>query len=123
MKKKYYWKVVKSVLPEIYKIYRSCVISEGKYSLEYRVGIPTKSAMKENGIFVFDTRENARYFKHNEGGIIFKCEVEGNEIECPTFYAIWDLKIGERIVIDYGDDSFPEGTKSFPSVTLVKKYE
>jgi hypothetical protein len=115
--KKYYWKVVKFVSPEVY---RSCVISKGKYSLEYRVGVPTKSLMKENGIFVFDTRESAIDFRRNEGGTIFKCEVEGNEIECPTFYAIRELKMGGRIGMD---DSFPEGTKSFPSVTLIKKYE
>ena len=115
--KKYYWKVVKFVSPGVY---RSCVISMGKYSLNYQVGIPTKSPMKENGIFVFNTRESARDFRRNEGGTIFKCKVEGEEIECPTFYAIWDLKKGRRVGMD---DSFPKGTKSFPSVTLVEKYE
>ena len=117
--KKYYWKVVKkdNALPGWY---RSCVIGYGIYSLTYKIGISTKSAMKENGIFVFDTREDARDFRRNEGGTIFKCKVEGEEIECPTFYAIWDLKKGRRVGMD---DSFPQGTKSFPSVTLVKKYE
>ena len=115
--KKYYWKVVKVVSPGIFK---SCIISKGIYSLYYGVGVPTKSPMTENGIFVFDTRESARDFKPNEGGTIFKCEVEGKEIEHPTFYDIWDLKTGRRVGLN---GSFPNGTRSFPLVTLVKKYE
>ena len=67
--------------------------------------------MKENGIFVFDTRESAREFNRTQRGTIFKCEVEGAEIEWPTFYNLYDLENGEKYLARH---SFPFGTKSFP---------
>lgn len=115
--KKYYWKVVRPINSYSPGIFKSCVIGIGIYSLLYKIGVPTKSAMKENGIFVFETRKNARKFNCNQGGTIFKCEVEGEEIKCPKFYNIYDLENNNKYLASH---SFPEGTRSFPSVTLIK---
>ena len=120
MKKKYYWKVVRILDTGIYG---SCIIKSGKYSLYYNIGIPTKSAMDENGIFVFNTRESARRFKNDIFDPdcmyvkIFKCEVHGKEVNNPTYYSTLALIDGCKR--DFGI-SFPRGTKSFPSITLIK---
>jgi len=119
MKKKYYWKVVRVVSPRTFK---SAYINKGDYSLTYKVGIPTKSPMEENGIFVFGTRKNARNFIKFDLAYktlrIFKCKVEGEEIPNPIRYVTMWLSYGEKhkSIIS----SFPFGTKSFPSVTLIK---
>lgn len=115
-KEKYYWKVVRKdqTLPGLYK---SCVIDYGRYSLKYKIGRPTKSAMKENGILVFNTKKNARDFNRKQNGKIFKCKVKGREIKFPVFYSIYELELGNRVPSHV---IFPFGTRSFPSVTLVK---
>lgn len=120
MKKKYYWKAV-TIVTDTDGAYASAFISGGKYRLFYHIGVPIKSAMKENGIFVFNTRKQARNFrshlllKHNVR--IFKCEVEGKEIQRPVYYDVSELTINKKRVIGY---SFPCGTRSFPSITLIK---
>ena len=118
MKKKYYWKAVKVESPGLFK---SCYINDGRYSLKYRIGISTQSAMIENGIFVFDTRKNARKFISQlfdrKNKRIFKCKVEGEEIKNPVLYDTLDLMNNKK---SYQYGRFPDGTRSFPSVTLIK---
>lgn len=48
---------------------------------------------------------------------IFKCKVEGKEIKNPIYYDTYDLVLGKKI---YQGLWFPIGTKSFPSITLIK---
>ena len=118
---KYYWKLVR-INKNDPTTFTSSIIRSGKYALSYKIGIPTKSAMDENGIFVFNTRKNARAFKGNIyqfSGRIFKCTVQGKEILNPVYYNSYiltnfDKKEPSTI------NTFPEGTKSFPAITLVK---
>jgi len=120
---KYYWKLVSVTRnPELFT---SCIIKCGIYSLRYKIGIPTTSAMSENGIFVFNTRKNAREFETNlcQPGSrykIFKCTVQGEEITNPRYYNTYVLGNFEEKEIST-TARFPEGTKSFPAVTLVKQ--
>lgn len=120
MKQKYYWKVVK-IVTDTSGAYASALISGGKYHLFYHIGVPTKSAMQENGIFVFTTRKQARNFRSNllfkRNMRIFKCEVEGKEIKNPVYYSTLDLTINRKHYLGY---IFPQGTRSFPSITLIK---
>ena len=120
MKKKYYWKVVK-IITDTGGAYASAFISGGKYRLFYHIGVPTKSAMKRNGVFVFNTRKQARNFRSHlllrHSMRIFKCEVDGKEILSPVYYNTLDLTINKKHLLGY---MFPRGTRSFPSVTLIK---
>lgn len=124
---KYYWKVVD--ITDDPTTFTSCIVNEGKYCLTYKVGKQTKSAMTENGVFVFDTRESARIFKkvfvdcNTDGETnykVFKCIVHGEEITNPIYYTIWQLS---RLNVKCHDaySKFPKGTKSFPAITLVKQ--
>ena len=118
MKKKYYWKVVE--ITHTPGIYASCYITRGDYHLLYHIGIPTQSVMKENGVFVFDTRKNARNFAAGlgcSGTKIFKCKVKGKEIKNPVYYDPIDLKNNKKVT---GYCPFPSGTKSFPAITLIE---
>jgi len=119
---KYYWKVV-SLVGNDPNEFTSCVIKHGIYSLRYEIGKRTKSAMTENGIFVFDTRKNARQFKHTlffSTTRIFRCMVHGKEIIHPIFYATYELnRYGKKS--QFTRRTFPKGTKSFPAITLIKQ--
>lgn len=120
MKKNYYWKVVR-VTP-ILGTYKSSFIRQGKYCLYYKVGIPTKSAMSENGIFVFETRKQARSFSKNfckKTFRIFKCKIHGPEVKNPIFYDTWNLMFTDKKSTGHYS-SFPNGTRSFPSITLIE---
>jgi hypothetical protein len=117
---KYYWKLVR-INENDPTTFTSFIIKRGKYSLIYKIGERTESAMDENGVFVFNTRKNARKFRKNTcslGVKIFKCMVHGKEISNPVYYSIAGLDRGQKYQHPF---SFPEGTKSFPSITLVKQ--
>jgi len=115
---KYYWKIVRPI--NYSDAFTSCII-RGKYSLRYKIGERTESAMDENGVFVFNTRKHARKFKNSvcsPGVKIFKCMVHGKEITDPVYYFTIDLSEGNKYKSIY--TKFPDGTKSFPAITLVK---
>ena len=116
---KYYWKLVRPT--DDFDTFTSCII-RGKYSLRYKLGERTESAMDENGVFVFNTRKDARRFKnsiYSPGVKIFKCMVHGKEIFDPVYYFTIDLTEGNKFKSVY--TKFPQGTKSFPAITLVKQ--
>lgn len=100
MKTKYYWKVVKKTYNP--NIWASSLIT-GKYSLEYQIGMITKSAMDENGIFVFKTRDRARKYKKNysnfPGFTILKVLPVGREISENKikFYDYRELRSGVKV--------------------------
>jgi hypothetical protein len=75
--------------------------------------------MPENGIFVFDTRANARNFRRSfvfpERNRILKVTVSGEEMPV-TMYDFVALTHGEK---KPDIDPIPKGTKAFPSVTPV----
>jgi len=122
MKKKYYWKVV--AVDSIKKEYISSIIRVGCYKVIYKVGEFVKSSVEENGLMVFNTRAQARDFKQKVWNIanptIFKAEVNGEEITNPTYYTISCLQDGV-CSLPYFSHIFPNGTRCFPEVKLIKK--
>ena len=119
--KKYYWKIVMDSFEP--GVFTSCIIDEGQYCLTYKVGERTKSAMDENGIFVFDTRKNARAFQRSmciSDSRIFKCTVQGEECYYPVYYNSYVLKHFD-MKESSTTNKFPDGTKSFPAITLIKQ--
>ena len=114
-KQKYYWKVVTT---DDNNNYISAVIDQGKYKVTYKVGKYAKPTIKRNGLFVFRTRKEARYFQPG-CSCIFKVKVRGKQIFNPIVYSAPALQIG--VLTRLPSNSFPPGTCNFPEVMLVEK--
>lgn len=121
MKTKYYWKVVRET--SVKGIFKSASVINGIYCLKYSIGLPTLSAMDENGIFVFKTRNQARVFKKDLGNFggylrILKVKVFGDEIDINSLslYDLWELWAGYKLKKLM---PVPLGTTSFPVVKPV----
>ena len=112
-KTKYYWKVVRNKDGK----YVSCIIKRGRYKVTYKVGQYVSATIKENGLFVFKTRKNAREFAAPTE-MIFKVKVRGEQIFNPNIYRTDDLEDNIKNPICL---TLPEGTCHFPEVMLVKQ--
>ena len=112
-KEKYYWKVVR----EIDGKYYSAAIYYGKYCLEYKIGEEIVAPIQ--GIFIFDTKEDAVKFKNGTPGFeILKVKSTGEEIATPIFYHIEDLE--DNYITTYESRKFPPGTKCFKSIIPIE---
>jgi hypothetical protein len=117
MKKKIYYKAVKEMDGKIV----SCVAGN-KAEVEYKIGefvsAPKWLADKDYHLFVFDNLKDAKEFCKCQG-IIYKAECEDEIKRKPKFGYHGAIEDG-NLDLDC-DYDYPDGTKMFKQVKLLKK--